>query len=112
MVATSQKAVNKLHGKEGGTNPKHKPQEGQQNGVSANKKQNNPRRNPIIAVEQSHHIEEVNVQQRKPHATNAAKKDTTLVYADLWVRMSKSIRYKCSQQQHSTRTVFTLSIQQ
>ena len=33
-------------------------------------------------VEQSHHIQEVNVHQRKLHATNEAKKDTTAVYAD------------------------------
>ena len=35
----------------------------------------NPRRNPCIITDvQSHHIHEVNIQQRKPNATNAAKK--------------------------------------
>ena len=59
----------------------------------------NPSRNPFITVEQSYPIQEVNVQQRKPHATNVTKKDTTAAYADQRARMSKPMRYKSSQQQ-------------
>ena len=87
--------------------------------VQANKREvpptrnrGNPRRNSVVTVEQSHHIQEVNVWKRKPHATNMAKKDTTAVHADLMAQLSKSMRYKHNHQQHSTRTAFPMSTQQ
>ena len=56
--------------------------------VSPASNRGNPRRNLVITVKQSHHIQGVNVQQRKPHATNVAKNDITTVYAYSRARMS------------------------
>ena len=55
---------------------------GSQRKVPPTRNRSNPRRNPVIAVVQSHHIKKVNVWQRKSHATNVAEKDITAVYAD------------------------------
>ena len=88
----NQAVVNKLHGKGGGTKPKHKPQQGPQREVSPTRNRGNQRKHPVITVEQSHHIQEVNTQQRKPHATDVAKKDTMAVYADPRVGPQPKIR--------------------
>ena len=109
---TNKAVVNKLCGKGGGAMHNHKPQQGAPKEDPPIRTSPNPRRNPVIAVEQSHHIQEVNAQQRKPHATNVVKRNTIAVYADPRVKMSKSMRYTHSQWQHSTRTAFLRSTKQ
>ena len=71
--------------------PSTSPKQGSRREGAPTRSRSNPRKNPVIAVEQSHHIQEVNVQQTEPHATNAAKKKTTAVYSGPRARMSKSM---------------------
>ena len=86
---------------------------GNKRDVPPTRNRGKPRRHPTIAVEQSHHTQEANVQERKPYATNVAKKDSTAVYADPMSRMSKSMRWKHNLQwQHNRRTTFQKSAQQ
>ena len=83
---TSWVTVNKISGKGGGANNRTNQNKGSKREVSPTRNRGIQGRNPVITVEY-----------------------TIVLYADQRARMSKSMRYNHSQQQHSTRTAFQKS---